>query len=79
MRSVSTINFGSKMRNYKNMQIFQTRILDQIERIIRIHDICLHNLILKRYSAYDYLIKISYLFLDHWKDPLAKMERVIQV
>ena len=60
MRSVSTINFGSKMRNYKNMQIFQTRILDQIERIIRIHDICLHNIIiLKRYSAYDYLIKIS--------------------
>ena len=58
MRSVSTINFGSKMRNYKNMQIFQTRILDQIERII--HDICLHNIIiLKRYSAYDYLIKIS--------------------
>ena len=59
MRSGSTINFGSKMRNYKNMQIFQTRILDQIERIIRIHDICLHNLILKRYSAYDYLIEIS--------------------
>ena len=63
MRSVSTINFGSKMRNYKNMQIFQTRILDQIERIIRIHDICLHNLILKRYSAYDYLIKI-FLFIS---------------
>ena len=58
MRSVSTINFGSKMRNYKNMQIFPTRILDQIERII--HDICLHKIIiLKRYSAYDYLIKIS--------------------
>ena len=63
MRSVSTINFGSKMRNYKNMQIFQTRISDQIERIIRIHDICLHNLILKIYSAYDYLIKI-FLFIS---------------
>ena len=60
MRSVSTINLGSKMRNYKNMQIFPTRILDQIERTIRIHDICLHNImILKRYSAQDYLIKIS--------------------
>ena len=47
-----------KCETIKICRFSKPAILDQIERII--HDICLHKIIiLKRYSAYDYLIKIS--------------------